>query len=208
MPVIESGGEVIAVVSRVRAAEKGDVADVFLENLAVRLPVPSTCSVRIGIDELCDRYAARVYRFAALLCRSGLDAEDLAQSALESAIRALPRTELRTDSVEGWLWRIVVNTARDAGRAAKRRHLLLERLLAHAPPETTALDIEDAIGDEELLRAVRTLSRRQRTLVALRFGADLDYARIAATLGISPGAARLATRRALLALRAQLEVPQ
>ncbi|HKA13227.1 MAG TPA: sigma-70 family RNA polymerase sigma factor [Candidatus Dormibacteraeota bacterium] len=165
-------------------------------------------AVRIGIDELCDRYAARVYRFAALLSRSGPDAEDLAQSALERAIRALPRTELRTESVEGWLWRIVVNTARDAGRAAKRRQLLLERLLAHGPPETTALDIEDAIGDEELLHAVRNLSRRQRTLVALRFGADLDYARIAAMLGISPGAARLATRRALLALRARLEVRQ
>jgi len=165
-------------------------------------------AARIGIDELCDRYAARVYRFAALLSRSGPDAEDLAQSALERAIRALPRTELRTESVEGWLWRIVVNTARDAGRAAKRRQLLLERLLTYGPPETTALDIEDAIGDEELLHAVRNLSRRQRTLVALRFGADLDYAHIAATLGISPGAARLATRRALLALRAQLEVRQ
>lgn len=162
--------------------------------------------VRIGVDELCARYADRVYRFAVLLCRSGPDAEDLAQSALERAIRALPRTDLRSESVEGWLWRIAVNTARDAGRAAKRRQLLLDRLFAHAPPETTTLDVEDAIGDEELLGAVRNLSHRHRTLVALRFGADLDYARIAAALGISPGAARLATRRALLALREQLEV--
>ena len=168
-------------------------------------PGPVAC---IGVDELCDRYAARVYRFAALLCQNLPDADDLAQSALERAIRALSRTELRTQSVEGWLWRIVLNTARDAGRAAKRRQLLLERLLAHAPPETTALDIEDAIGDEELLRAVRNLSSRHRTLVALRFGADLDYVRIAVALGISPGAARLATRRALLTLRAQLEVRQ
>lgn len=169
---------------------------------AVAGPEPASC---IGIDELCDRYAARVYRFAALLCRSRPDAEDLAQTALERAIRALPRTRLRAEHVEGWLWRIVVNTARDAGRAAKRRQLLLERLLAHAPPETAALDIEDAIGDEDLLQAVGNLSRRHRTLVALRFGADLDYPRIAAALGISPGAARLATRRALLALRAHLE---
>jgi RNA polymerase sigma factor (sigma-70 family) len=163
-------------------------------------------AVRIGVDELCARYADRVYRFAALLCRGGPDADDLAQSALERAIRALPTTELRAGSVEGWLWRIVVNTARDAGRAAKRRQLLLERIFAHAPPETAALDIDDAIGDEELLHAVRGLSRRHRTLVALRFGADLDYPRIGAALGISPGAARLATRRALLALREQLEV--
>ena len=167
---------------------------------------PPVCT---GIDEFCDRYAGRVYRFAALLCRGGPDAEDLAQSALERAIRALPRTELRSENVEGWLWRIVVITARDAGRAAKRRQLLLERLFARAPAEElSAPDIEDAIADEDLLVAVRNLPQRQRTLIALRFGADLDYARIAAALGISPGAARLATRRALIALRATLEARQ
>jgi RNA polymerase sigma factor (sigma-70 family) len=170
---------------------------------AVAGPEPAA---RIGVDELCDRYAARVYRFAAMLCPSRPDAEDLAQSALERAIRALPRTAPRAEHVEAWLWRIVVNVARDAGRAARRRQLLLERLLAHAPPpQTAAPEIEDSIGDEDLLLAVRSLTRRQRTLVALRFGADLDYRRIAAALGISPGAARVATHRALLALRAQLE---
>jgi RNA polymerase sigma-70 factor (ECF subfamily) len=177
-----------------------------LEEAVVAAAGPAP-AVRIGIDELCDRYAARVYRFATLLCRGRPDAEDLAQSALERAIRALPRTELRADAIEGWLWRIVVNAARDAGRAARRRQLLLEQLLAHSPPEV-GLDVEHAVGDQDLLRAVRSLSRRHRTLIALRFGADLDYQRVGDALGVSPGAARLATRRALHALRAQLEEPQ
>jgi RNA polymerase sigma factor (sigma-70 family) len=162
-------------------------------------------AVRIDADELCDRYAVRVFRFAALLSRDPADAQDLAQAALERAIRALPRTELRTGGVEGWLWRIVVNAARDAGRAARRRQLLMERLLAHASPHAAELDVEETISNDELLVAVRRLPRRQRTVIALRFGADLDYGSVGAALGVSSVAARLTTRRALLALKAQLE---
>lgn len=177
-----------------------------LEDAVVTVVEPAP-AVHLGIDELCNRYAARVYRFATLLCRSRPDAEDLAQSALERAILALPGTAVRADAIEGWLWRIVVNAARDAGRAARRRRLLLERLVAHSPPNVE-LEIADSITDDALLHAVRSLSRRHRTLIALRFGADLDYQRVGAALGISPVAARLATRRALHALKASMEESQ
>lgn len=160
---------------------------------------------RIGVDELCARYTDRVYRFAVLLARSPEDAEDLAQSALERAIRALPRTDIHPGSVEGWLWRIVVNAARDAGRAARRRQLLLARFAGYLAPDASEPSVSETIRDDELLGAVRHLSKRQRTLIALRFGADLDYRSTGAALGISPQAARLATRRALLVLRKRLE---
>lgn len=160
--------------------------------------------VHVDVDEFCNMYAARVFRFASMLCRSRPDAEDLAQSALERAIRALPETEVRADAIENWLWRIVLNAARDAGRAAMRRHLLLERLAAHPVPDVD-LEVRDGITDSDLLQAVRRLSPRHRTLIALRFGADLDYQRIGDALHISPVAARLATRRALHALKRYME---
>lgn len=78
-------------------------------------------------DELCERYADRVYRFAAMVSRSGGDAMDLAQAALEHAIRGLPKMDPDRGDIEGWLYRIVVNAARDAGRVARRQHALLDR---------------------------------------------------------------------------------
>jgi RNA polymerase sigma factor (sigma-70 family) len=130
------------------------------------------------------------------------DADDLAQTALERAIRALPRFDPRRGDIEGWLWRIVANAAGDARRGARRRRLLVEllvrradRLAYQAPPET---------ADEVLLNAVRRLPDRQRAAIALRYGADLDLQAVGATLGVSVAGTSMLIRRALDRLRAEL----
>ena len=151
---------------------------------------------------LCARYSTRVYRFAAMVSRSSHDAEDLAQTALERAIRALPRFDHRRGDVEGWLWRIVANAASDARRRAMRRRILAEVLARRAdrmtherPPET---------ADEVLLGAVRALPDRQRAAIALRYGADLDLRAVGATLGVSVAGTSMLIRRALDRLRTEL----
>ncbi len=158
----------------------------------------------LSSSELCERYAARVYHFASMVAGSDLEAEDLAQSALERALRGLPRFDSRKGKVDAWLWRIVVNVARDAGRAAARRQRLWERLVQLRPAWTGNDDIPIGISDERLVEAIRTLTPRQRSVLALRFGADLDYAGVAAALGISSGTAAVSTHRALTALRRKL----
>ena len=151
---------------------------------------------------LCAQYTTRVYRFAAMVSRSSHDAEDLAQTALERAIRALSSFDPRRGDVEGWLWRIVANAARDARRRARRRRLLVEslaqradRLISQGPPETS---------DEVLLAAVRGLPDRQRAAIALRYGADLELRAIGAMLGVSEAGTSMLIRRALNRLRAEL----
>lgn len=154
-------------------------------------------------EELCAGYADRVFQFACMVAGDDVEAEDLAQIALERAVRALPRFDPRRGELGGWLWRIVVNAARDAGRAARRRQLLLERVrLQRTPP--AADDIPLGISDERLLAAIRRLGPVHRALIGLRFGADLAYDDVGAALGLSPGAARVATHRALRTLRAAL----
>lgn len=156
--------------------------------------------------ELCERYADRIYRFAAMLCANQSDAEDLAHDAVVRAIRGLPSLDSGRGSVQAWLWRIVVNAARDAGRAEHRRTRLLARIRERFRPEQdSAVDIADSIADERLVDAIRRLPPRHRTLIALRFGADLDYASVGAALDVTALAARLATRRALLSLKQDLE---
>ena len=159
--------------------------------------------------QLVSRYWESAYRFAAMVARDDQDSADIAQEALAAAIRRFDRFDPARGSFDAWLWRIVLNTARDAGRASVRHTSLLDRLnryQAGIPEE----DIESlairSLSDRELLEAVRSLRPRPRTLIALRFGAQLSYAEIAVQLGSSESAALMATRRALAVLRRQLEV--
>ena len=161
-------------------------------------------------ETLCARYAERVYRFAAMVARGSAEAEDVAQEALERAIKKLDRFDRRRGTVESWLFRIVVNAAVDAHRIANRRFALWERLVRERnAPADVADDIEAAalarLSDAELLSAVRRLRPRERAVIALRFGADLEHADIGAALGLTANAAGVAVRRALARLRTLLQ---
>src|ERR1700687_1589380 len=79
-------------------------------------------------EELCRRYAPSVCRFAAMIARSSPDADDLAQDALLRAVRAIRRYDPARGTPEAWLWRIVVNAARDSARRRDRARNLIERL--------------------------------------------------------------------------------
>jgi RNA polymerase sigma factor (sigma-70 family) len=134
------------------------------------------------------------------------DADDLAHEAMERAIRALGRFDPAKGEIEAWLWRIVVNAGRDAGRVARRHQVLVERAVALlSRPVPTPGGVPPGVLDGDLLVAIRRLRPRGRTLIALRFGADLDYAAVGRSVGLSAAAARMATRRALDDLRRQLD---
>jgi RNA polymerase sigma-70 factor (ECF subfamily) len=158
----------------------------------------------VTADALCETYAGRVYKFAQLVSSDSAEAEDLAQDALERAIRGLKTFNPAKGDIEGWLWRIVVHAGRDAGRIAGRHRLLVERLADLWLLDDKAVDLGDQLRTEEVLAAVRELSPRHRSVVALRYGADLTYREIGHALGISEAAALMATRRALANLRNRL----
>ena len=56
-----------------------------------------------------------------------------------------------------------------------------------------------------MVTALRTLPARQREALVLRFYGDLSEAQIAASMGISKGAVKSHTARAMTALRSVLE---
>jgi RNA polymerase sigma-70 factor (ECF subfamily) len=101
-------------------------------------------------------------------------ASDAVQDAFAKAVRKR-RSYRGRGSLEAWVWRIVVNAARDARR--KRRPLLglrdrREAANHNGRGETLPLDL---------------LTDRQREVLFLHYYADLDYETIAEALGISPG---------------------
>ena len=55
--------------------------------------------------ELCELYAPRVYRFAAMVSRGEVEADDLAQDALERAIRRLGTFDPARGTIDACLWR-------------------------------------------------------------------------------------------------------
>jgi RNA polymerase sigma-70 factor (ECF subfamily) len=159
-------------------------------------------------EELCQRYAPSVCRFAAMVAGSSTDADDLAQDALLRAVRAVSSYDAARGTAEAWLWRIVVNAARDSARRQERARDLLERLAFAAPRESES--VEDAVlgrlRDADLHSHIRLLSHRDRTLLALRYGLGLGTDEVADAVGLSPDSAGKAIRRALGRLRARLEV--
>jgi len=125
------------------------------------------------LDELEALYRVRLNEFRRVAAAIAGDRElgcDAVQEAFASAVRKR-RTFRGSGALEAWVWRIVVNAARDARR---RRPTPPEPPSAstngHAP--TLPLDL---------------LTERQREIIFLHYYADLDYAAIAEALAISPG---------------------
>ena len=157
-------------------------------------------------EELCALYAERVCGYAAVVAGRDGDPDDIAQDALLKAITKLDQFDPRRGSMEGWLWRIVANTAKDATRRARLRALLTERLGRREP---VVIDLEDVaierLSARELLEAMARLSPRDRELLGLRFVADLDTESVGEIVGLSAESARRAVGRALARLRGVLD---
>lgn len=178
-------------------------------SLKMEATLSQTLTVHAGpvsAEELCRMYAASVCRFAAMVSPNATDAEDLAQEALMRAVRGLRTYDSDRGSMETWLWHIVANAARDAAGRRMRLRDAVARLGVLIPRESESAE-EAAITrmrDSELHAELRRLPWRDRTLLALRYGADLEMHQVGAAVGLSADSAARATRRALARLRARL----
>jgi RNA polymerase sigma-70 factor (ECF subfamily) len=156
---------------------------------------------------LCEAHAGTVYRFARMVSRSDSEAEDIAHDSLVRVIRSAHRFDATRGDIGAWLWKLVINTARDHRRISTRAGVLLSQL-ATARQTEPAQDPSDlavrSLGDDELIRAIRSLPKKYRSVIALRYGADLPFADVAGYLGLSEGATRMAHMRALTLLRQEL----
>jgi RNA polymerase sigma factor (sigma-70 family) len=141
----------------------------------------------------------RFLRVAEAICGDVETARDAVQDAFAGALRS--STGFRRESrLETWLWAAVVNAARSARR--RRR--------GDAPFDELA-DRRAAAGAaerSELPAVLSALPERQRLVLFLRYYADLDYAAIAETLGISTGTVGATLNHAHAALRRRFQEAQ
>lgn len=150
------------------------------------------------LEVLYQQHFGDFVRVATAITGSESQAVDAVQ---ETFARALASIEsFRGDGPLGaWVWRILINTARDhrtASAAAGDRDVAsLESGASngHAPDESG------------VRRWVAALPERQRLAVFLRYFADLDYAAIAAALEIEVGTVSATLSAAHRTLRRRLE---
>ena len=142
------------------------------------------------------RQKAGVLRRMALgITRDPAAADDLVQDAFARTLRAR-RAPDQSDQLFYYLVRVVVNLTRSrAARDARRTR----RDAASCPDD--GVQAEHGLADDALAHAVGRLPRRQREVVFLRFWLDLSVEQTASALGISPGAVKTHSARALAYLR-------
>ncbi|HEY7101479.1 MAG TPA: SigE family RNA polymerase sigma factor [Mycobacteriales bacterium] len=141
--------------------------------------------------------------FAYLLTGSREAGEDLLQSALERCYRHWHRVQ-RSEQPGRYVRRAVANGAVDRWRLARRRP---EAPLTEAAEPAVADGAEALLDRDELVRALRVLSQRQRVVVVLRYVEDLSEAETAALLDCSVGSVKSHASRGLARLRALLGEP-
>jgi len=142
-------------------------------------------------------YRARLADFRRVAAAIVGDVErgsDVVQEAFGKALRRR-KTYRGASALEAWLWRLVINQAKDELRTARRGPV---PVLLSANGSTTH---EDA----RLAAAVAALPERQRLAVFLRYYADLDYAAIADALGVKGETVAAALSAARENLRSTLE---
>jgi RNA polymerase sigma-70 factor (ECF subfamily) len=169
-----TGGRRLSEAALVRAARRGSEA---------------------AVEELFGRHWDASYRAALLVTGDAAAAEDIAQEAFLSALRALPRFDLRRP-LGPWLHRIVVNRAIDWCRARALR----AEVAAGAAGDTPAAEQDSSGLGDAAVAALSRLAPEQRAVVVMRYLLDLTPGEIAKALGVPRGTVNSRLRRGLDAL--------
>jgi RNA polymerase sigma-70 factor (sigma-E family) len=155
--------------------------------------------------EFDDYVAARgqsLLRFAYVLTGDEHSAEDLVQSALANAYRHWRKVS-RAEHPDAYVRRIVVNTH----LSWRRRKSSGEQPTGEDLDATVADHAETIANRDASRRILDALPQRARTVLVLRYYADLDDAAIADLLGLTPSSIRATASRALATLRQQHAQP-
>ncbi|MGZ4756817.1 MAG: SigE family RNA polymerase sigma factor [Acidimicrobiia bacterium] len=145
-----------------------------------------------------EHYRSLVRLACVLLDEQGAG-EEVVQEAFVRVFQAWPKVEQPLT----YLRSTVMNLA----RSRMRRKLVARRRVE--PVGTPGMSAEERVvlldDQQEVLDAMRTLPRRQRECLVLRYYLDLSETEIASTLGISNGSVKSHSSRGLAALARRLE---
>jgi RNA polymerase sigma-70 factor (ECF subfamily) len=148
------------------------------------------------IDDLYERYAGDVRRFALYLCGDMAMADEITSDTFVRAWMASDR--IRQPTVKSYLLTIARNAYADLLRRATRHRQLDEDMPdTRISPQT---QVEQSAEVRAVLAALQQLPEMDRTVLLMRALDGMPYEEIAETLGISVAAAKVKAHRARLKL--------
>lgn len=170
-----------------------------------------------AFDLLISKYHQRVIRLISRLVRNPAEVEDIAQEAFIKAYRSIG--QFRGDSAfYTWLYRIAVNSAKNALMASNRRPIPMSDLMksdeneeGEAWPVESAIDFqtpEALLASRQVAQtvdaAIQSLAEDLRTAIMLREIEGLTYEEIAEAMNCPIGTVRSRIFRARETIAKQL----
>ena len=194
---------------RTRTAHPADVTDTPVARDAIVPAVfmaPGAArkgrSADWAVTELYSSHYRALVRLAVLLVRDVPTAEDVVQDSFVAVHEGWQRLR-DAESALAYLRQAVVN---------RSRSVLRHRAVVAKYPEKPSPDMPSAehgalvqLERSAVAATLRKLPGRQREAIVLRYYADFSEAEVAAAMGISCGAVKSHTARAMAALRADLK---
>jgi RNA polymerase sigma-70 factor (sigma-E family) len=165
-------------------------------------PAAAEWDVERAVSALYKEHYRALVRLAALLVRDVATAEEVVQDSFVAMHGGWGRIR-DTDKALSYLRQTVVNRS----RTVLRHRAVVDRNAPAAAPDMPSAE-HGAIALLErsaVVAALRTLPPRQREALVLRYYGNLSEAQIAGAMGISQGAVKSHTARAMIALRTVLE---
>jgi RNA polymerase sigma-70 factor, ECF subfamily len=153
------------------------------------------------------QYVDRAFRTVRGMLRSAADAEDVTQDAMLTVLTSLHKYRPRADArFEAWVMTIAVNTARRRFRR-RRPELTATGELPEIPDDGAdpAAGLDRTRRRRALLIALAELAERERVIVSLRYGAELNASEIGVAVGVEPATIRKILERARTRLGARIE---
>jgi len=157
---------------------------------------------RVAIGELQAERGPQLWAFARHLGLDSEEADDAVQEALLRAWVALGGNQ-PIAQLDAWTFKTLYRVCMDQHRLRRRVRALVDRIGA-SPSRPSRTDETDRIA---VWDAVDRLPHRQRTVLYLRYQADLPFEQIGNVLGIAAVSARSHASRGLDALRRRLREP-
>jgi RNA polymerase sigma-70 factor (ECF subfamily) len=185
----------------------GGDAEPLAEDAITRLVERARAGDAGARQTLYEQHVNRVFRTVRGMLASDADAEDVTQDTMLTVLTSLRKYSPRADSrFAAWVTTIAVNTARRRFRR-RRPELTATGELPETPDDgpDPADALDRARRRRALLIALAELPERDRMIVSLRYGGELNASEIGSTLGVEPATIRKTLERARIRLGARID---